>query len=964
MADFQRVTIPFRNAGINLASPVDRMPDGKHRVLDNVRPYGNDRTQGRLGSIVEVTGAAGSVHSLFSFNDPIPSPQRFPNSYYTHARLIGAGTSLYEAYLNGIPVLAGVQDTGYSGRPMSFVVASSDFTPRPWVFIGDFAKTRKIGSNGLNYHMGIAPPNFAPTSAIWQPWPPGPDVGESGLPYVYRFRARASAEVNTGCVSNLGPPIRDIDGLSPSSAPGAAIPPSAIFVNLPQAHPDPQCRYIDVFRFGGSLPQWTYIGTMNNTAGDQFVDLFSDEDIAGNPIAEEDDNQPFLTVDQSVVGGCDIATAGTGRGGTLTITSGGTFKAYDATGDNPFYPLGNQISVNGTLFTFYRSPDSTTSVELLEDTPSVSGATFVVTDPEMMHQPLPCMWGPYGGGSSGIFIFAVGDALRPGAIYWTKGNHPESHPGTNVLEVTSASEPMMNGAMYDATPYAFTNRRMFRIYPTFGDTTDFRADEVPNSKGLIGRWGICATPWGIATVSKDGVYLQSGGAPVSLTDDDLYPIFPHESAQETVGAITIDGMTGLADPWALVDMTQPDSLRLAYGDGFLYFDFLDTGGTQRCLVGQFTATGQFIGWISRDTFNPPVPVHYYEEFEDNSSSENLKQILMGTSTGLVTKFGGGADGQNAIVAHVRTRATDAGDPRPRKLWGDVELNLDSSCETLSVKVGFDDFSYLTDLASASINLTGKHRALGDINAGFGQYAYNIGLDIGWSVSAGLPTLYTWTPTWVPKPELTALRTTDWDDAGYPGAKFVQGFRLRADTLNVTRSVEVLSDGRVSQQTFSVLHPIEVTKPYVFTTPFITHLLRLHPLDAQFWRVEGVEWVYEPAPELVDTWITQETTFDLEGYLHVRAIRLAVVGTGTVQIATPTESVGTVTLSVPLTGSYQKTWVPLPANKSRFYKWSLTGGPFRLFVRDVEVLVKQWGSEGPYQVLRPFGDLSRLNGARI
>src|SRR6185436_9187954 len=132
----------------------------------------------------------------------------------------------------------------------------SEFTLRPWTFVGDFDKTIKTASDRSSWQWGIAPPNFAPDIAIDGGNTDGPDIGSSPNPYIYAFRARAGAFVRSAARSNLGPGVRLVNGLSPSSAAGASIPPSNIRISVTQQHPDPQVLHLDVYRFGGSLPEW------------------------------------------------------------------------------------------------------------------------------------------------------------------------------------------------------------------------------------------------------------------------------------------------------------------------------------------------------------------------------------------------------------------------------------------------------------------------------------------------------------------------------------------------------------------------------------------------------------------------------------------------------------------------------------------------------------------------------------
>ena len=197
---------------------------------------------------------------------------------------------------------------------------------------------------------------------------------------------------------------------------------------------------------------------------------------------------------------------------------------------------------------------------------------------------------------------------------------------------------------------------------------------------------------------------------------------------------------------------------------------------------------------------------------------------------------------------------------------------------------------------------------------------------------------------------------------------MQGFLLKADTLNVARTVEILDDFNVAHAftPSTVLHPREQTIAYTFNTPFITHLIRLHGTDVNFWRIEGIEWVFQPAPELVTTWITPVTTFDLEGWFHHRDAYIATMSTSVVTFAVTIngQTGSPFNYSVPSTsGVYLKQYQVLQPMKAKEVSYSVTASaPFRLFMQDCEVRLKQWGSQGPYLSRKPFGGLSRIGGA--
>lgn len=964
--DFSRKAYPFLCTGMNLTMPVDRMGPAKYRYLKNTRAYGGGMIAGRPGFVKQNADApmtGGAVHTIKRVNDPIPDPIQFPGAYVTWGHIVGCGTHLYILRNDPSPVLpeevGDAPETGskvaFSGHPLSVVVQRPENSPHTHAYIFDNLINRKMMVEPRCCFIGIAPPNTAPSAAVVGGTANGPDNSANSVPYVYRYTARAAGDIRSGCVSNPGPAIREVDGILTAG--------EYIQVTIPTAHLDTQASWLDIYRFGGSLSEWIWVGTVNNIAGAQLTDPYPDDAIAGNPRLVEDNYQPFVTVDSTRNGTCTITTNGVGKGAILTWTSGDVFKYYNPVGDLPYYPPGTLISINGNAATFYRIPDDAHTVEIFEDYSGVAPGTacnFVITNPELVHQPLQCAWGPFGGGQTGTFTFAVGDILNPGSLYWLKGNNPDAHAPTNVLEITSPSEPLMNGCMFNGASLVFSTERMFTIYPSFGQVSDFLAVEVPNSKGLYAKWALAVGPkiWFLA---RDGIYETTGGAPVSITDADLYPMFEHEESET---AYVADGQP--TSPIPAINFTAEDSLRLSYGDGFLYFDYLGTDAAYHTLVHD-TVIG---GWISLDEYTPTIALHYLDEGRQYAQANKgiaeglVHEIWMGSSDGNLYAFGGVNDDGQTIVGAIRTSALDMGDTRPRKFFGDIMLDYDSDCEELDVQIGFDNFTFLSSVEVPGLDLHGRRRAVGDINSGTGQYAFNIGLWIQWEHSIGLPKFFFWEPSFVPKPEITARRVTDWSDDNYIGDKFVQGLILRADTLGVARTVNIEYDGGASFA-LTVNHDGESEKPYSFAQPFITHLLRFHPMDTDFWRYFSVRWVWEPAPELVPYWTTQETTHDLRGYFHHRDAYIATISSAAVIMSVKVDS-GTFNYTIPSgAGSYTKPYTVLQPMKGKFSQYALSSAsPFRLFVKDCEVRVKPWGEQGPYQIKNPFGDVSRVAGARI
>jgi hypothetical protein len=972
ITDWQRDPHKFICTGINLSVPVDLLPPNKYRALVNVRPYGEGQILGRPGLAPGSVFTVSSIHSIRLLNDPIASPTAFPSSFNAFCLYLGAGTDLRRgipASPGALPNLSHLVDTGMSGNPLGMVVVKPAFSNRPWIYIADSVKMRE-GSSAFQppIQWGVSPPNDPPTAAITSGNVNGPDIGTTGTPYVYRYRGRKSSNLQSGAVGNAGPSMRNLDAAGNPT--GISAHQQNVRVTIAVAHPDPDVSILDIFRFGGNLQQWTYIGSISNFVGSNMTDTFSDAAIAANPQLEFDNFQPFPTFDQPISGTANVAALG-GGGGTITLTGGDVFKFYDpANLDKPYYGAGNQIVVKNQTYTFYRAPTSASTVEVVETPVSPGAGTFTMPSPQIWHQPLPFIWGPFGGGFSGVFIFACGDPNDLASVKWTKGNNPDSAPDINRLVITSPSEPMQNGCMYGGTSWAFSSERMFQMFPTFGQATDFIALEVPNSKGLFMRWCICVGKKGIYFRARDGIYRTAGGEPESLTDADLFSIFPHESP---TSSFVTDGQNvspnGFGGAFSPPDDTKESDQRLDYADGFVYYTFVNQLGAKVTLVLN-EETG---GWISLDQYTPPIN-HIYEEEGGDNYATNLpihNVVLCGTD-GNLYQFGANTSDNNAPIAgRIRTGAMDQGDPRMRKLYGDILLDLDSECETTDVTAGFDNFTIFSVLTLTGTNLTGRRRSILDIAGGLGQYAANVGLEIDWTTVGSRAAFYFWEPSYLARPVLTIARATDWTDDGRPGSKFFQGMVIHGDSIGAPRTLNVqLDGGGVAVAALSFTASTQQELVYSFNPPFVSKLVRLIPTDNNQWRLYKIRWIWEPAPDLATNWITQGTTNDFPNWFHHRDGYFALIASAPVTFTVQRLDDGTTfTYTIPATTAgalyQQKQYIVLQNMKAKQVQYSLVSAlGFRLFVKDTALRVGEWGRSESYRNIQPFGDLSRAAGAII
>lgn len=745
-------------------------------------------------------------------------------------------------------------------------------------------------------------------SSLWIGGSYGPDVGELGDPYLYRMRYRSST---TGAKSNPGPPMRS--GISPHR--------QRVQVT-PTASPDAQVDKIDIFRWGGLLPAWLYIGTATNSAT-PFFDEFGDQDVVFNDLLEFDNFQPFPTLDTPKSGTCNVA------GTAVTGLTGDPF--------NTAWAPGTIININGINQIIYDQPSSTVRLNIVDNAGTLGGVPWFIAGPVLLGQPMPIIFGPVSN-----FVFGLGDKYQPGVLFYTKGNNPDAAPEVNFLEVTTPSDPLMNGGEVNGRGVVLSTQTAYAIVPSFDQVSEFQTIELGIGRGLFARWFFCIHKGVMYIGGKDGIYASSGGEAVSITGD-IYPLFPHDGQPGKP-------VNGINPP----DMTQVNDLRLSGSDNQIYFDFVDTNGDRRTLM----YDTEIKGWYY-DQYASPALTHYGDE------GKGVHGLYMGCADGRYHQSIGKNDNGAAINWQVRTRCEDAGEQRADKQWGDamVDMNANGSQAGVIITPYYDNFDLPAAAQTTGAEDIERNHYLVDLESGAGKLARNLSLDLICADLVGV-TLYAWEPSFVIKPEDTVGRFSDWDDLGYAGAKFIQGVIIEADTQNIVRAVDVQHDGGTVGATIQAQHDGQMEVAYSWP-PFVAHSVRLAPSGTEGWKLFKSRFVFEPAPELATNWTTQGTTHDLKGYQHVRNALIALESTSVVTLTVNVDGTDYVYQIASTGGAFQKIYVPFQAVHGKVFKYTLTSDiGFRLYVRDCEVRCRQFGAPGPYLPITPFGDISRIGGARI
>ena len=371
---------------------------------------------------------------------------------------------------------------------------------------------------------------------------PGPDVGAVGQPYIYRYRARVSS---TGVVSNWSPAT--LEGFIPQGEPLVLTAPDQYILAS-------EADKIDFQRRGGSIPNnWYYVGSVNNTASPtSFTDNLTDDVIIANPTEDQIHFQLWPIIGAPV--------AGTGISTNGVMIDGSDFSTLWA----PQTP----ILINGTWYTIYQV-FSTASLQLFESAGAQTNVNWEIPEPIIQGQPFPCFWGPL----SETF-FGCGDPVNPQRLYWTNPGDADTTQQNNWIDITTPSEPLINGVVYNGRSYAWSSERFFQIIPEkqdeTGQVTSWTYVEIPNGKGLWSRWAFTnpqSTPGEtLYFLSKDGIYATDGGSPMDATAEDMRPLFPHEGH---LG----EGVNLVSAPFMIPDANT--EFRLSYYDNQLYFDYPD-----------------------------------------------------------------------------------------------------------------------------------------------------------------------------------------------------------------------------------------------------------------------------------------------------------------------------------------------------------------------------------------------------
>jgi hypothetical protein len=556
---------------------------------------------------------------------------------------------------------------------------------------------------------------------------------------------------------------------------------------------DGQVTHISWWRRGGTLgDNWRFLGRQNN--------------LAAIPITS-------ITRATNVVTATVSSTSGMAVGNRIEVSGvtdasfNGNFTLTSVTATTLVWSqnAANASSAGGTVLLIFQDGHvdadiaNLTQLSITNDVPVTSVNSAGAT---VLEVPLPSIWGPY----NGTTIFGCGDPNRPGYLYWSNPSNPDGWSSINNVEVTQPSEPLVNGFIWNDRVWVFSAENLYEVIPNpVGSVGAFVALPTAAGRGLFAPLCFAAGPdtpaiWFLA---KDGIFETQGGPAVSVTEDDIYPLF-HGIA---------------AEGYQPVDFTQKSKLRMAYFDLELWFQYQDTAGNMQLLIWHTVKRR----WRHASFAFSPLTVFPRPEtnlalfFGGSDANVYLQDRTQSTDNGTPISF------------LLRTGALDFGDYKIEKEFGQIDIEMDAKLASIGVKVLYDDDSQQVVLP----NQTGNGRMAFPITLG-DFYAKTMSLELS-STTSVAPILYGFDTRWRPD----QIPVVHWES---PESSFgMPGYGHIYDGYVALRSSSVVRLTLIADQFTLGPYPIDSTsgariKAYVQVDPNKFKLARLMLDSDQPFRV--------------------------------------------------------------------------------------------------------------------------------
>jgi len=507
----------------------------------------------------------------------------------------------------------------------------------------------------------------------------------------------------------------------------------------------------DIYRFGGTIPPPPLL--VGSTTALTFLDTLSDSSVLGiNQPVDLTALKPWTTLDSPWTGTVNVT------GTLITWVSGHTF--------NTNLIAGTAITINGVTYQTSGQPLSNTLLRITQDGGAQTNVPFTVSSPELAGVALPFAFGALEGPFAPT-IFALGDPVNGGTLYFSNFSDADSASDQNSLELSTPSAELISGAVWNGLAFAGSRDELFVVrfsyLTTIGASTSnsFQWAQIPAPSGIWSRWACCTTPLGVAYLGRDGLYLATDNGS-KMISDALYPLFPHEG--QPAQLFNVDGY-----PVYPVDMTQYDFLRLSYCDNRLRFTYIDTNGAYHTLTCELHRA---LRWLPWDYANH-ISYHYLVE-ADAAIPTDMEILALSLDTKTIVKEGGGTDAGAAITTILITPSDNGKDSRMQKLYVDQMVHAQG---TGSIK-GQPHFNQGTVvLAGSTQTLPGTPavvQLLYDIdNLGNLALYRNVGIILTWTGGPDGPKVLGYETSGFTQPYLTDFFVTQYTPLDFPGWKHIR-----------------------------------------------------------------------------------------------------------------------------------------------------------------------------------------------
>lgn len=342
----------------------------------------------------------------------------------------------------------------------------------------------------------------------------------------------------------------------------------------------------------------------------------------------------------------------------------------------------------GALTSVLRSLDVPDNTRYAIDTTADSDliATTLVLESDNNVPPTGTTRVLFGPDAAGHFFMLVNEhRLYFSKAFETNENRVENWPPLNFALIGDGSQKAMAGITQDVNVLVWTDAQTYFVQGQGADT--FIPVAVPGSRGIVGRFAVCAGAGRIFFVSQDGIYEQISLQQRKITGA-IDPFFNGE---------TIDGQTPInTSASALAE------IRLLYHSD-PYGSFLEM---LYPASGSSTPNAQLVikpnaqtGELTDCFFDTRAGLSLTSLFIDHED----RQLLAGGSDGHVYVLEDrtvSSDAGTAIAWQARTKSTDEGNPFHNKTYSEISVEGNTNSQNVSIAAHYDDAVSSESLSTA------------------------------------------------------------------------------------------------------------------------------------------------------------------------------------------------------------------------------------------------------------------------